>query len=63
MTDQKHSVIEAEIYKVQTLADGGFRVTLDLQNYNKNLSHYLMDRAMDNEILSFVIIDNAANQE
>lgn len=62
MDDQKHSLIEAEIYKVQTLADGGFRVTLDLQNYNKNLAHYLMDKAVDNEILSFIIISDAQSQ-
>lgn len=62
MDDQKHSLIEAEIYKVQTLADGGFRVTLDLQNYNKNLAHFLMDKAVDNEILSFVIVNDAESQ-
>jgi len=60
--NQKHSLIEAEIYKVQTLADGGFRVTLDLQNYNKNLAHFLMDKAVDNETLKFVIVDNAVSQ-
>ena len=49
--------IEAEIIKAQTTRDGAFRITLDIQNFNKDVAHYLMDRAVDNECLTFVIID------
>ena len=54
-------LIEAEIIKFQTTKDGAFRITLDICSSNKNLGHYLADKAVDAKCIEFIIIDGEHN--
>lgn len=50
---------EALIYKVQTLADGGARITLDLGYDEAELIKYLINKKMSgDELMQFVIIND-----
>ena len=51
--------IEAEVIRVATTTDGAIRVTLDLPSFNKNIARIFMDKAVDNETVKFVLLDNA----
>ena len=51
MEAQELGSTQAIIYKIQTLTDGGIRLTLDLDDSSKELTKKLLDRKMMNKPL------------
>ena len=51
--------IEAEVIRVATTTDGAFRITLDLPSFNKEVAKIFMEKAVDNETVKFVLLDDA----